>query len=239
MRIDRFDSNEDDLAFEEQEPISEIESIVAGDTETIVTFDTRTGEVLEVAEAPDDTAALEDVLNWVGGRRAYALAKAHGLETERDELLEKIRKQFDPKINKLNRFADWTIMHYLSALKEYARRALTGNKSKTLKLGLLTLKFGSTRARVDILENQEAEALAYVKGLFLEAVAVKESIAKKTLRLMVAQAENYLDLAPEEREELKLSKEDAAILEARADREALVKNGINLYEGGEETFTVD
>lgn len=228
-----FPHDEDEV--EETETVA----LLNDSSETIVTFDTETGEVLGVVDAPDDATDINDTVEWIGARRAYAVAKAQGLTAERDVLLAKINEQYNPKIKRLERFADWMVLTYYNRLKEFAARALTGQKTKTLKIAMLTMKFGKTRASTQILEGMEEVALQHVKMLVPDAIKVSESILKTELRNAVAQAEGIMDMTEAERKALKLPKGDLLVIKARADRAALLEHGINLYEGGEETFKVE
>jgi hypothetical protein len=195
--------------------------------------------------APDDSADIEEIINWVGGRRAFAQAKASGLIVERDALLKRINDQYNPQINYYTRFADWTITRYFNQLREFAARALVGKKSKTLKFNLLVMKFSSTRAKTEILEGQEDAALAYVKELCPDAVAVKESILKTELKAAVEAAQRRRAALKEAYENAETQEEAAEIkkeydsLKALADTKQFKENGIFFNPGGEETFKVE
>jgi len=220
-------------------------AIITDGAVNMVTIDESTGEVLSVDGAPDDTADIEEIINWVGGRRAFAQAKAEGLKVERDLLLKRINDQYNPQINYYSRFADWTIMRYFNQLREFAARALVGKKTKTLKFNMLVLKFGVTRAKTEILEGQEDEALAYVKTMCPEAIAVKENILKTELKAAVEAAQARMAALKEAYDNAETSDEAAAIkkeytaLKKLADVELFREHGVYFNPGGEETFKVE
>lgn len=191
----------------------------------LVTLDERTGEVIDVEGAPDDAADIEYLVEWVGSKRAWSLARAEGLTAERDALLARIHKQFDPQINYYTKFADWTIVRYYHRLKEFAARALKGKKVKTLKHSLLVMKFGLTKPKTDILENEKA--VLYVKEACPDALSVKESVLKTEIVKAIEAAQALPDT--DENKEIRrlLSWERAA------------EYGIVRVPGGEETFKVE
>jgi hypothetical protein len=220
-------------------------AIITDGAVNVVTIDEKTGEVISVDGAPDDTAGIEEIVNWVGGRRAFAQAKAEGLKVERDLLLKRINEQYNPSINYYTRFADWTIMRYFNQLREYAARALVGKKTKTLKFNMLTMKFSLTREKTEILEGMDTEALIYVKQMCPTAIAVKENILKTELKAAVEAAIARRAVLKEAYEAAETSEEAAEIkkeynaLKKLADTDLFKEHGIYFNPGGEETFRVD
>lgn len=192
--------------------------------ENLVTIDANTGEIIAVDGAPADSAEVEEIVKWVGGRRAFALAKAAGITAERDQLLAKINAQYTPQINYYTRFAEWTTVRYYGILKDYARRVLAGGKIKTAKVHLLALKFGTTRYSIDITDPEKA--LDWARQYCPEGIKTTESVLKTEVSKVIEEAEALPVLAKTKKKK------------ATRGRAAAAASGIVVNPGGEETFSI-
>jgi phage host-nuclease inhibitor protein Gam len=201
--------NEDIVVDGEGEETSP-EVVLITDDFTLATINTETGEILGIEDAPDEDLDIIDIIDWVGMRRMKANAKLQGLRTEKAEWSAKLDKQFDPQIRHLERFVKYLDEFYTPMMRDYAKKALDGKKTKTLKVSFLELSFGTTRARVDIVDNDKAVAFCK-KNKLAEAIKTTTSVLKSAIPAAL-------------RAKLTVDKQD--------------KTGLFFYPGGEETFTI-
>lgn len=197
--------------------VSEVETeiVVMRDDFTMAITNTETGEIVGIEDAPSsDTAETSDdvraVIEWVGMRRTKVNAKLQGLQAEKAEWTSRIDKQYAVQIRHLERFVQYLDTVYEPMLREYAKRALAGQKAKTLKIAFLELSFGTTRARTDVVDNDKAVAYCE-KNKLTEVIKIAKSILKSAIPESI---------------KIKLT----------ADKQG--ETGIFFYPGGEETFTI-
>ena len=188
----------------------EQEIAVIRDDFTLAITDTETGEIVSIEDAPEQNTEISQIVNWVGNRRAGANAKLQGLQAEKAEWIDKVNRQYDARIKHLERFVQYLDTNYTSMLRDYAKTALEGKNTKTLKIAFLELSFGTTRARVDIIDNDKAVEFCERRRL-LEAIKVVKSVLKSAIP-------------------------DEIKLKLTADTQE--ETGIVYYPGGEETFTI-
>ena len=188
----------------------EDEIAVMLDDFTLGIIDTDTGEIMGIQDAPDrDTDTLQ-LINWVGMRRTKANAKLQGLQAEKAEWIDRLGRQYDAQIRHLERFVQYLDTIYTPTLREYAKKALTGQKTKTLKIAFLELSFGTTRARVDVVDNDKAVTFCENNKL-VEAIKLVKSVLKSAIPESI---------------KIKLT----------ADKQD--ETGLFAYPGGEETFSI-
>lgn len=152
---------------------------------TIVTTDdeelclvTEDGEVLGFADAPRDDIDRRNILEWVGERITTSQARQAGTEAEKNFWLAKIGRQFDPKINKQKRIQARLEYLYTPVGQAYLDELRANNKSKTpinsVKIGLLTLSYSTTRASTTV--EDDTLALKFCEKNCPEAVKTVKSI---------------------------------------------------------------
>lgn len=187
-------------------------AILTTDGDTLAVVNEETGEVIGFADAPEASGDILNLITWVGDRRAAASARLTGIECEKAAYMDKISKQYDAKINRLRRIIAWMDKFYPSQFRQYASDALAGKKARSLKIGLLTLKFRTTKARVDVLDANKALGWLKEHKIF-DAIVTKESVSKSGLP-----------------EAVKLQLVDEKLIE---------ESGISFYPGGEEEFSIE
>ena len=201
---------DDEKKVVDEEIEGENEIVIVTDDFTLATVNTETGEILGIEDAPDEDLDRLDIIDWVGMRRMKVNAKLQGLRAEKAEWYARVDKQYDSQIRHLERFVQYLDAAYTPMLREYAKKALDGKKTKTLKIGFLELSFGTTRARVDVVDNDKA--VAYCK--------------KNKLTAAIKVAESVLKSAIPESIKVKLT----AVKQEQT--------GLFFYPGGEETFQI-
>jgi len=174
------------------------------DTETLVYMDPATGEVRDVADAPEETGDILQITDWVGNKLAYSKAKIGGLTAEREALLKRIHDQYDPQIRHYGEFGNWCLVRYSAQLREYGRRLLDGKAARSIRTGLLHLRFGTTRPRVDVVD--EDRALAWCEEKCPDAIQVRRSVLKSAIpeELKAEASENGFEFYPGGEETFKI-----------------------------------
>lgn len=237
------------------EPVEQPSLNVIYDDETMVTVDEETGEVLGVVGAPSDTANIKDIAEWLGEKLTWIEGRLAGLTAEKQTWLDKISKQYDPRIKHFQRFKDYLINLYKPIFDTYARTAIFNEdgslrtRSKSVKIGLLKFGFTTTRPRTDVLHQDEAVDLIRREIAWLQqngdkeraqqlkdAIKVTRSLLKSNIPL------NHL-IGVDDPEDQKLFWSEAEIKQFGDQtpeiplQTYLEKKGIiHWYEGGEQEF---
>jgi hypothetical protein len=126
------------------------------------------GEVIGEQSAPADTADIEEIVGYLGPRLMRASARLVALETERAAMFEQIRRHYDPQITRAKSYQSWLKGAYLAPLRDLALDLLAGKKLRSVKVGLLTLKFKRKPARLEVVS--ESLAVNWAKLIYPEAV---------------------------------------------------------------------
>jgi hypothetical protein len=134
------------------------------DDETMATINEETGEVISVEDAPDSTRDINEIAKWLGEKLTWSAARITGLTAEKKVWIDVINKRYDPKINRTTRYQAFLTKLYTPIFETFARGLIFGDgtkksKSKTLVMGLLSMNFTTTRARTDVVKQDEAIAL--------------------------------------------------------------------------------
>jgi phage host-nuclease inhibitor protein Gam len=205
-----MDRPRDDIVITREEYEAK-EIAIMQDDFTMALINTETGEILGVKDAPETDTDILGLIEWVGMRRMKTKAKLQGVQAEKAEWLARIEKQYDAELKHLDSFVKYLDYAYGGMLRDYARKALAGQtKTKTLKVAFLELSFGTTRARVDVVDNDKALAFCK-KNKLMEAIKVAESVLKSAIP-------------------------DSIKIKLTADKQE--ETGLFAYPGGEETFQI-
>jgi hypothetical protein len=162
--------------------ICEDVTIVARDEENMVLV-TDSGEVIGFLDAPRDDLERRNILEWLGERLTTSQARAAGFAAEKEFWLKKIGRQYDPQINRQTRIQKQLSFLYAPMAQAYLDEVIANFKGKTpprsVKVGMLLLKYTKTQSRVDILD--ENKALSYAEENFPDAIKVERSILKSQI----------------------------------------------------------
>mgnify|MGYP006921335240 CR=1 FL=1 len=135
-------------------------------------LDSETGEILGLAEPfqVHDVKSAE----WVLEKMQEAEAQARAYETQAADIMTNLAK-----LTKFHRSkAEWLRACYGSQLEEVARENLPKGK-RTWSSLFGSVAFRTTAPRLDIVD--EADAIAWAKAYYPEAVKVKESLLKSNI----------------------------------------------------------
>lgn len=150
---------------------------------------TASGEIVCFVDAPVSDLERRNILEWVGERREKANARIAGITAEKKHWLDKIDKMYNPQMNKQTRVIARLDYLYGPVGKAYLDEAIasaekaikdgkTGTKiPKSLKIGLLTLKYKTTKASVQIIDL--AKAILWCRKNAKDAI--KEEILKSVI----------------------------------------------------------
>ena len=215
--------------------------------DTLAIVNPETGEIVGVEDAPKDTeTTVLDSIEWMAGRRLYALSKAAGLKAEKALLQDRLDGQYDAQIRKFERFASYLVAAYAPICELYAKSALEGHKERTLKLFGLVFKFKKTRPKVEIVDEQRAvEVLEeLVRFHTHQAELLLKRKTKATDEKLNQQiAENKVLLETYQRcINLKKSvykTELPELLKEKLPAADADTNGMYFYPGGDEEFSID
>jgi hypothetical protein len=166
------------------------------------------------------------------------------MTAERQVWLDKIASQYDPRIRHYERLEKYLTASYLPIFETYARGIVfpEGGKthSKTVKLGLLKMNFTKTRARTDILKQDETIDLlrSEIEARKAEGdaeVATRLAAAIKISRTLLKSAIPTDIMIPLESDETTLFGGKAEVpLKEYLEGKGLVQ----WYPGGEDVFHI-
>lgn len=136
------------------------------------------GEVVGVHGAPgaDQTTAegMDQIVSWYGPRRKRAVARLAGLEAEHAALIREINEHYTPLIKRQKGLIAWLDGMYREPLRALASRLLAGQKSRSVKVGLLNLSFRKKPERVEVVDA--ATAVQWARLACPDAVKVEETV---------------------------------------------------------------
>lgn len=155
------------------------EAHVVWDDEQKTILDSDTGEIYWMADVLPVEFDEREIAEWVGERRARANARMAGLIAEKEAWLAKVAAQFDGAIRRKQKYVEHLDTSFAPLLERLARMQLDGKKERSCRIGLLTLRFRKTRARVDILD--EELALDWARDYCTEAIKVTERLLKSAI----------------------------------------------------------
>jgi hypothetical protein len=224
------------------------------DSETMAEIDEETGEVVSVTDAPPATGDLIGIASWLGEKLTWIAGKIAGMTAERQVWLDKIASQYDPRIKHYQRLEKYLVASYLPIFETYARGIVfpEGKKprSKTVKLGLLKMNFTTTRARTDVLKQDEAIELLRAEIAARKAegdaeTAERLKAAIKISRTLLKSAIPTDIRIPLESDEVPLFLDGDDLTRWEAGpvivtlKEYLEKKGlVSFYAGGEDVFNL-
>jgi len=170
--------SDEEITTTEDEEVKKIVRVT--DDFTLAVINTETGEILSIEDAPGKDTDVQDIVDWISMRRSKATARLAGLQAEKADWIAKIDRKYDVGIRHLTSFIAYLDYTYKPLLEGYAKEALAGKKSKTLRIGFLELSFSTTRPRVDVIDVDKA--VAYCKKAKLKtAIKVAESVLKSMI----------------------------------------------------------
>jgi hypothetical protein len=133
-------------------------------------------------DAPAVDADIHEIIRYISSRKAPAEARLAELEAGKALLLQKVNEYYDPLINQQKGILKWLTGQYSQVLESFTRAALVGQKTKSLRVGLL--KLGLRMGRDSIKVNDEKTAIQWAK--LVCPAAVKESLLKSEIPAGVA-----------------------------------------------------
>ncbi len=215
------------------------------DEDLLATVDTATGEVISVESAPPETASIEALADWVGTQRTWAAGRAAGVRSEKQIWQDRINLMFDADIKKYDNYKKWVETRYEKIFEEYTKKVLKGKTQRSVKMGLLILALTKTRAKTEILDEENALMLLRLEmvvaknrgdtqqaNLLSKAIKVERSILKSGIP-----TEMLIEI-PKEEEKLftneELNCQGKISLKAYLEKKKLV----HFDEGGEDKFSL-
>lgn len=151
------------------------------DFENMILVNTETGEIEGIVDMPDAVQA-EALAKWMGERKTWMEGRISALTAERDTWLNKANSIYNPQINKFQAAMNWMITVNKNTLEQYANqlRPTLKGKSKSLKIGLLILKWVARRAKLDV--KDDVLAIAWLKkNQLAHAVKISETVLKSEI----------------------------------------------------------
>lgn len=148
---------------------------------TLYEVDDTTGEVVGMADAPDDTAEVGEIAQFYHGRRTRVLAQKAALETERDMLLDSINASYGPLISEKENALKWLDMRFLDRLETFTKGMLGTGKERSFRMAGMLLGLRKAPAKLEITDVDAA--LRWAKAHCPAAVQVKESVLKSCIPL--------------------------------------------------------
>jgi hypothetical protein len=139
------------------------EELIVVDEETMTLINTETGEVVGVKDTPPEDAADVDLATWLGERRDWHKGKLSGLKAELASRMETLTRIYGPQINRHEASMKFLDFRYGPMLFDLAKRIIGDGKKRSTVIGLLLLKIRTTRASIDVVDNDKA--VGYFKGL--------------------------------------------------------------------------
>jgi hypothetical protein len=139
------------------------EELIVVDEETMTLINTETGEVVGVKDTPPEDAADVDLATWLGERRDWHKGRLSGIKAELASRVETLNRIYGPQINRHEASMKFLDFRYGPVLFDLARRIIGDGKKRSTAVGLLLLKIRTTRASIDVVDNDKA--VGYFKGL--------------------------------------------------------------------------
>jgi hypothetical protein len=143
--------------------VSDSGELIVVDDETMTLINTDTGEVVGVADSPDESKPAIEIAEWLGERRDWHRGKLAGLQAERQVHLDKIAEVYDSRINRHTRSIAWLELQYASMLLKLAKKLIGNATKRSIAVGTLILKLRTTKPSVDVQDNDKA--VGYLKAL--------------------------------------------------------------------------
>jgi hypothetical protein len=143
---------------------------------------TSQGEIVCILDAPYGDVERRAMLEWMGERRQGALAQMEGVKAEKQHWTDTIGKRYDPKINKLKRYAEYLewrfaplAQGYLDELREDAKKKKQKD-FKSITIGLLSFGYTSTRESTAIIDVRKA--FEFCRKRFSDAIKIEVLVSK-------------------------------------------------------------
>jgi hypothetical protein len=229
------------------------EEIIVADEDTMTLIDMATGEVKGVMDTPPEDASAIDIATWVGDRRDWHRGKLAGLRAEKQSRIDAINNAYDSQMKRHEGTIKWLEYTYKPMLFDLARKLIGEAKKRSTVVGLLILKIKSTRASLDVVDNDAA--VAYLRSLIEENKAKQATLIKKMNKAQEEDESDTFDVLEEKVGEItqQISVLESCIniketvyksqvppdLKDELTEDKLVETGMQFNKGGEEYLEIE